>query len=116
MPTNACRGARVTDDETFEIGYAEDGVMWVTASSKVPDAEAAERYMGGGWRVVEAVFLAPTGLWLNSKDAEWAVCDADAPSARPGWRLVDADAPQILDPAAGEEIPNPLYRPPDGRG
>jgi hypothetical protein len=71
------------DDDTYEIGYREDGIFWVTASSSVPDAKAAEAYAGPGWRVLRPEFLAPNGLWLNSKDPEWAVCDPDTPNAGP---------------------------------
>ena len=96
-------------DDTYEIGYREDGVMWVTASSDVPDAEAAERYLGSGWYALREEFMAPTGLWLNSRDPEWAVCEPDAPGARQGWRLVDTEAALILDSESGEEIANPHY-------
>ena len=97
------------DDDTYEIGYREDGVMWVTASSEVPDAEAAEAYLGRGWRVLKPEFLAPTGAWVNSKDPEWAVCDASAPDARRGWRLIDTGAAVIFGQESGEDVPNPHY-------
>lgn len=97
------------DDDTYEIGYREDGVMWVTASSDVPDATAAETYLGRGWRVLKSEFLSPTGAWVNSKDPEWAVCAASAPGARPGWRLIDTEATTIFDHELGEDVPNPHY-------
>jgi hypothetical protein len=31
------------EDETFEIGYREDAVFWVTTSSQLPDSASAER-------------------------------------------------------------------------
>src|SRR4051812_41321442 len=80
--------------------------MWVTGA---PGAEAAEAYLGRGWRVLRLEFLAPTGDWVNTKDPEWAVCDPDVAAARPGWCLVDTEAEIILDQRDGEEIRNPHY-------
>lgn len=94
-------------DDTFEIGYREDGLFWVTASRKVTDADAAERYMGPGWKVVAEVFLGPTGRWVNSKDPEWEECDPEAPEARRGWRLMDTSMPEYFD---GDWTPNPHHR------
>ena len=63
------------EDDTYEIGYREDAVIWVTQSAEVPDAAAAERYANdpwGDWRTVAEVYVGPTGEMLNSKDEEWA--------------------------------------------
>lgn len=95
------------DEETYEIGYREDGVFWLTASSEVPDADAAARQLGDGWRAVEEVWLGPTGHWVNHKDPEWAESAPDSPGARPGWRLVDTEAPEILE--GGDWRPNPHH-------
>jgi len=98
------------DDETREIGYEEDGVFWITASSSVLDAEAAEKHMQAPWRVVQEVHLAPTGLRLNHKDEQWAECAPDHPGARRGWRLVHTGSPEIFED--GQWKANPYYRPP----
>ena len=50
------RGTLMHED-TPEIGFREDGVMWLTMSVHAPDARAAEAYFGGGWRVVEETYL-----------------------------------------------------------
>ncbi len=73
-------------DGSVEIGYEEDGVVWITASNDCPDAAAAEQHLGRPWQVVAAVWLAPTGEMVNHKDAEWSECPATTPKARPGWR------------------------------
>jgi len=86
----------MTEDDTLQIGYLEDGVFWLTASSSVPDAAAAARHLGKEWRAVEEVWLGPTGEWVNHKDPEWAECAPDAPGARRGWRLVDVTTPEIF--------------------
>ncbi|MGI8674219.1 MAG: hypothetical protein ACR2KD_02860 [Thermoleophilaceae bacterium] len=85
------------EDDTQQIGYLEDGIFWLTASSTVPDTAAAERDLGGGWRVVEEVWLGPTGQWVNHKDPEWAECASTEPGARRGWRLVDTAMPEIFE-------------------
>lgn len=95
----------MSGDQTYEIGYMEDGVFWLTASSKVPDAVAAERHLGRGWRVVDEVWLAPTGL--PSNDPEWTECARQKLGARRGWRLVDVNAPEILE--HGEWSRNPHH-------
>lgn len=102
------------DDDSYEVGYREDGVFWVTASRSVPDAAAAERYMGTPWRVVADVFVGPTGVRLNTKDEQWAECEPDAPEARRGWRLVHTGSPEIFD--GDEWVPNPHYRPDASEG
>lgn len=99
----------MSDDDTYEIGYLEDGVFWLTASADVPDAATARRHLGSGWRVVQEVWLGPTGEWVNHKDPEWAECGADAPGARRGWRLVDITTPEIF--TGGEWSPNPHHVP-----
>lgn len=98
-------------NDTFEIGYEEDGVIWLTQSSVVPDSRSAERRQGGEWRVVEEVWLGPTGRWVNHKDPEWAECSAAAPGARRGWRLVDISTPEIF--LQGEWRPNPYADTPE---
>jgi hypothetical protein len=90
------------EEETYLIGFMEDGVYFVTASLQVPDAEAAERQLGNDWRAVAHVFLHPTGV-----DEDWEVCESDATDACPGWRLVDTSMPEILED--GEWHPNPYY-------
>jgi len=97
----------MSDNDTYHIGYLEDGVFWLTASSEVPDAAAAARHLGDGWHVVEEVWLGPTGHWVNHKDAEWAECAPNSPGARPGWRLVDSEALEILE--GGDWRPNPHH-------
>jgi hypothetical protein len=94
-------------DNTFEIGYREDGVLFVTASTEVPDADAAERYAGKNWRAVAETFLGPTGRMANSKDEEWDECDASAEGARRGWKLINTSTPEIFE---GDWFPNPHYR------
>ena len=86
--------------------------MWVTASRTVPDAAAAEQYLGAPWSVVDAVFVAPSGEWLNNKDEQWLECPPTAPGARPGWRIVYTAAPEIFVNDAW--VPNPHYRPEEG--
>lgn len=68
--------------------------------------------MGVPWRVVEAVFLAPTGVRLNSKDEQWLECPPDNPDARPGWRLVHTASPEIFEDEAW--VPNPHFLPAEG--
>lgn len=94
------------EDETFEIGFTEDGVVWITASSDVPDAAAAERSLGKGWCAVGEAFLRPTGQWANSKEEEWEHCDLGAPGARRGWRLVDTASPEIFEDGEWHRNPN----------
>lgn len=93
--------------ETVEIGYREDGLIWVTAGSSTPSSLAAERCAGPGWRVIEGTWLRPTGESVNSKDDEWEECLREQAGARPGWRLVNTRAETILYPD-GDEGPN-LY-------
>lgn len=95
-------------DDTLEIGYEEDCVVWVTRSPDVPDAEAAERFVGPGWKAVEEVWLGPTGHMVNHKDPAWDECPGDAPGARPGWRLVLISEPELYMDGAWR--PNPHYR------
>lgn len=96
-------------DETFEIGYMEDGIFWLTASTCLADPRAAERSLGPEWVVVEEVHLGPTGRWVNNKDPEWEECAPDEAEARLGWRLVNTDMREIYD---GDWIENPHYRAP----
>lgn len=102
-------GAELPEGDTYEIGYMEDGVFWLTASSTVPDAAAAERSLKDRWRVVDDVWLAPTGQWVNHKDPEWAECAPNTPGARRGWRLVDTNASEIMQ--HGEWQRNPHHAP-----
>ena len=83
-------------EDTFEIGYREDGVFWLTQSVEVRDAASAERYMGGNWRVVDEVFLGPSGRMVNVRDEEWEECMPSVAGSRRGWRLVDADTPEVF--------------------
>jgi hypothetical protein len=93
--------------DTYEIGFREDGVMFVTASESVATPEDAEKSLGPQWRAVEDVHVAPTGRQANSRDPEWAPCAPGAPGARPAWRLVSTATSEIFD---GEDwIPNPHY-------
>ena len=87
---------RHAQDDTLEIGFAEDGVFWLTQTPGVPDAAAAEGYLGTGWRVAAQVWLGPTGAMANHKDEAWEECHADRPGARPGWRLVLTTEPEIF--------------------
>jgi len=96
-------------DETLEIGYEEDGVMWVTASPEITTAQQAERFLGHGWKATERVWVGPTGDMLNHKDEEWVECGEERPAARPAWRMIYADTEEIL--LDGEWIANPLRRP-----
>ncbi len=77
------------DLETMEIGYREDGLIWVTAGRTAPTAAAAERSRGDGWRVVADTWLRPTGEAVNTKDDEWEDCGRELPDARPGWKLIN---------------------------
>jgi hypothetical protein len=96
-------------EDTLEIGFREDAVFWLTASREVSTAEDAERYMGGAWRVVAEVLLAP-GDWLDSKSREWHECEPGEPEARAGWRLVNPVPEQVLD-EYDELVPNPHHDP-----
>ena len=96
----------VEPSDLLEIGYREDGLFWITASSDFREAVDAERYMGSGWRVVEAVHVGPTGRMVNSKDEQWSECSKEDPGARRGWRLIDSDALEIFQD--DEWKPNPL--------
>jgi hypothetical protein len=90
------------DDETREIGYEEDGDFWLTVSSSVPDADAAEKHMqpslacraGGPYRCHR---LAP-----DHKDEQWAECASDQPRARGRWRLVPTGSEEIFEGGAVE--------------
>ncbi len=107
--------ARITDpDSDLIIGYEEDGVLWLTACSKWPDADAAARQLSGrpgDWRPVAEVFvkpeLAPNGMPYGGGDESWIEGEADAPFARSAWRCVDVAEPMIV--FEGEEMPNPHY-------
>lgn len=102
----------MSDEDTLEIGFREDGIFWLTASSDIPDADAAERYMASGdeaWQVVSEVHLRGTGEWEDTKSERWEECQPDEAGARPGWKLVNAIEPEILDDMSGEWVPNPHF-------
>lgn len=95
-------------NDTIEIGFREDGVMWLTQSPSVSDAASAQRYLGTGWRVIDRVWLGWTGQMANSKDEAWDECGQGWPGARPGWRLALTTAGEIF--VDGEWLTNPYWR------
>ena len=100
-----------SEDETLEIGYREDGAVWVTASSSMPTAAAAEQHIGAGWKVVEAVWMRPTGEWVDRESQGWMTGSRDDLGARSGWRLINTRQPELLNDEDGELYPNPHFDP-----
>lgn len=100
-------GNRSAEDETFFVGYEEDGVM---RAGGVADASAAERAMAdffaGHWRVVDKVWVC--FLEWDGRYEIWDECGPDAPGAEPAWRLVDVSRPRLPD-ELDELHPNPYY-------
>ncbi len=99
-----------TKAETVEIGYREDGVIWLTAGRSTPTAAHAARELGEAWRVVAETWLRPTGEAVNSKDDEWEDCGHPLPGARPGWKLVNTTMGTLF-PDIDLARPNPYYEP-----
>jgi hypothetical protein len=102
--------------DTLIIGYAEDGLMWVTESPEVTNASAAEEILAdwsGVWRAVADVHVYPElghgGQPLGGGDEAWFEGDADKPWGRKAWRLVDVTQQEIV--VLGDEKQNPHYDP-----
>jgi len=94
-------------EETFEVGYREDGLMWVTAGRSSRTSEDAERCLGPSWQVLREGWLRPT------VEEEWEECGPSDAGARRGWQLVDTSAAVVLDPWNDfVRKPNPHYAPP----
>lgn len=90
----------------MEIGFREDGLMWVSAGTASLTATSAEQYLGHGWEVIDEVWIRSTGEAANSKGEEyWEVCSSDSRHARPGWLLVDTCADTIF--RDGSDFLNP---------
>src|SRR3954454_15319706 len=73
-----------------EVGYGEDGVIWLTNGDRVESAADAERRANRDagqprWKAVEQTSVGPTGAMFNTKDEAWEQCGPRTPGPRRSW-------------------------------